>query len=223
MAKITIYDYNRAENTLTVTYESGTVRKYSVDCIPKSTKTFIMRDIVDSILSEYKQKFLDRKDNIFPLIRTNEELKCEFRFICSKLNYISEFSNLSLISFVSTLSRYYISFRCYIPEIQSEDSDFHHRLASFENDYNFFSKLIERFRIPADDCSFIFTLEHLLSVAFPESDEPETEETTPEVTSLVEELEQPDDVLETTIAETLPAEELETEETTPEVPLVDGL
>ena len=199
MAKITNYDYNRSENSLTVTYESGTIRKYSVDCIPKSTKTFIMTDIINNILSEYKQKFLDRKEEMFPRIRNeyechqfDTELRREYSHLCSNLNYISEFSSLSLVSFVSTLSRYYIALEYGVSEARSEYSDFHHRLSSYENDYNFFSELVERFRIPVDDCSFIFTLEHLLSVAFPDSeyDEPETGEATPEQSNNTHETEE---------------------------------
>ena len=41
MAKIKTYDYNREENTLTVTYESGVVRKYSADRLPKTLQALV--------------------------------------------------------------------------------------------------------------------------------------------------------------------------------------
>ena len=41
MAKIKTYDFNREENTLTVTYESGTVRKYSADRLPKTLQALV--------------------------------------------------------------------------------------------------------------------------------------------------------------------------------------
>lgn len=162
-SKITTYDYNRAENSLTVTYESGTIRKYTVNRIPKCVQTYIMNNIIDDILLDYKQKIINEKEKLLPLIKHNDDLRSECTHLCTKLNYISELIQ-NPTNLISILCQYHFLLAKLLLESQSESSLIHSRFDSFKNDYNFICELIERFRIPLDDDNYTFTIEHLLSI-----------------------------------------------------------
>lgn len=191
MAKIKTYDYNREENSLTVTYESGTIRKYAVSRCPVSTASFIMNDIVSSILLEYKNECIKEKEELFPVLFNHRHgdyttsdsqyavASKKNSFLCNKLNILSELLECnSIIGFTCSLSKIYFSFEESYNKSQFESSYLYRRRDFIHSDFLFVQELVERFRFPADDDYFRFTLEHLLSVAFPE----ETEETQPEST-----------------------------------------
>ena len=184
-SKIINYDYNRTENTLSVSYSSGAVCTYSVDCSPKSVQAFVMEDIVYSILSSYEQKFIEEISLISSCINgfssSVADLVVRRSCLTNKLSYVSKLLSQSLIGVVSTLVHWYFALSNDIARLEAYNCtcDF------FKSDYNFIRELITLFKIPVDDDSFEFTVEHLLSIRFPEPDttasEQEQEQETIEV------------------------------------------
>lgn len=169
-SKIINYDYNRTENTISVSYSSGAVCTYSVDYSPKSVQAFVMEDIVYSILSSYEQKFIEEISLISSCINgfssSVADLVVKRSCLTNKLSYVSKLLSQSLIGVVSTLVHWHFALSNDIARLEAYNCtcDF------FKNDYNFVQELITLFKIPVDDDSFEFTVEHLLSIRFPEPD-----------------------------------------------------
>ena len=199
MAKVKTYDYNRAENTLTVTYESGTVRKYSADRLPKSVHTFICEDVVYCTISSLIDEYKAEKALLIPVLHNSSISSDIYRDASIKSSALFHkyytlrelFLNLPVSELCYEI-RYFYS---YFSDVVSSEDEFYVRFREcYVLSLEAVKELAKRLGFSPDDDSFELTFSHILSIKFPETaptetiptelpessdNEPATEETTP--------------------------------------------
>ena len=206
MAKIKAYDFNREENTLTVKYESGVVRKYSADRLPKSVYVFICEDVVSGTISSLIEEYKAEHKSLIPVYRcekinsdTHREIGEKLHVLSSKFKVLEdEFLHCPVSQLCDRIHYWYSVFSNAV----SSDNEFYIKdrrrtVPALEA----IKELSKRLCFSPDDDSFELTFSHILSIRFPESSDDvfETEETTSELPEQSE-------------------DESETEETAPDIP-----
>ena len=233
MAKVKTYDYNRAENTLTVTYESGTVRKYSADRLPKSVHTFICEDVVYCTISSLIDEYKAEKALLIPVLHNSSISSDIYRDASIKSSALFHkyytlrelFLNLPVSELCYEI-RYFYS---YFSDVVSSEDEFYVRFREcYVLSLEAIKELAKRLHFSPNDEFFELTFSHILSIKFPETaptetiptelpessdNEPATEETTPAVSEPTETV--PESASSDNVTFDQSYNELLTEETTP--------
>ena len=146
MAKIKTYDYNSAENSITVTYESGVVRRYSVDRLPKSLQAFVLEPVEETVPTELPKSEETEKSDFMKakilkvVVTTIEEGFCEYAS-----DYVVYYASGVTRSFIfSNVSK---NVRSYLDKATLVDSSF----KWFLNPFVQYKKIVREYRVLEDE------------------------------------------------------------------------
>lgn len=180
MSKITNYEYNRTDNSITVNYESGTTRKYSVNNTPETVKLFICEDVVYGNITSLIEKYETERDSLMPAYRNtsicsdeHHEISEKLRVCVSKIQLLENFNSCALSQILGDVRLDYFCSKFYM-ESKDERNDRVRHLFKAENDV--IIELSQMLDFQIEDVSFELTFSHILNIIADSESNSETEE-----------------------------------------------